>query len=573
MSKYESRRIWMNTGAQAKLKNLALEETTVRRTQKIYRQAQKDIEAQVEQIYAQLGTLAKNNRWEFSGLKNPATKKTISELTAAIDKAGLSDYVPEKLSNRMSVLQAKEMNIWLKLNQAGEKSHAATKEAMLKSMQNSGAIWQRALEAGAAGFVGFDRNICGYMMGMNWADGNFSSRLWNTTQDTWEKVRDELTKALANGQSPETTKKNIRNMLTQAHNPNARGSGGIDYDVERIIRTETAKASTQADLVRWREAGVTKVQWNASFEKNTCSHCADRDGRVYELKETMLDEPPLHPNCRCYFTAYDEVAAKFDDTTYYKDEQGNYQEIQWAPYHSVIDSNGRLRSDVIPVSNYFWNASPWSVYMPPVTPLKIEGEIDQAVADAVTRTYQAVADQFPEFAEMMEEYYDNKVILHRGKSAFADQGRLRHFNGVTIPKDGIIAINYPDGRKGGNILSQMAEYAKAQFKKRKASTDKDNYVILHEFGHVLNLATVKRGIKNEDFIKAVTGAKTKKRALEIIGTKISTDGTKNPAEAFAELFARMMSQDQSLMNPLTSRFAMVLSESLGRTNKRKIQIK
>ena len=64
-SKYDSRRIWMNTGASAKLKTLALEEKTVRRTRQIYLQAQKDIEAQVAQIYSQIGTLSKANCWEF----------------------------------------------------------------------------------------------------------------------------------------------------------------------------------------------------------------------------------------------------------------------------------------------------------------------------------------------------------------------------------------------------------------------------------------------------------------------------------------------------------------------------
>lgn len=569
-SKYQDRRIWMNTGAAAKLKNIALEDATVRRTKRIYRQAAKDIEAQVSEIYSQFGTLAKNNRWEFAGLNTPATRKSVSSLISAIDKAGLTDYVPETLRNRMSVLQVKEMNIWLKLQEAGKESHTATKNAILKSMQNSGRIWQDALNAGAGGFVGFDRNICGYMMGMNWEDGNFSTRLWNITRDTWEKVREELTVALANGQQPETTKKHIRQLLVEGHNPQARGSGGINYDVERIIRTETAKASTEADIVRWREAGVTKVQWNASFEKNTCEHCADRDGMVYEINKIM-DQPPLHPNCRCYFTAYDEVAAEYPDTTYYKDEQGRYTEIPWAPYHSVIDEKGQLRSQIIPVSDYFWTTSPWTQYTPPNTKLTFDGEINESVADLVNRTYQSIADQFPDFAEAMEETYGNNVTLHRGKSAVVG-GKLAKFEGFADAKHGQITINYPDGRKGPNVLSQMAEYAKYQNKKKNWSTGKDNHSIVHEFGHVLNKALNNRWVKAGDIVRYATNTTDTKSALAKVRSRISKYGSKNEVEAFAEIFAKMVSQDPNEMDVITARFASALADSLKLTKRRKISI-
>lgn len=553
--KYDSRRIWMNTGAAAKLKNLVLEEATVRRTRKIYREAQKDIEAQVGQIYEQLGAIAKNNRWEFSGLKSPATRKDISALIKAIEKAGLTDYVPEKLQKRMSVLQVKQMNIWLRLQQAGQDSHRATKNAILKTMQNSGRMWESALEAGAGSFVGFDRNICGYMMGMNWADGNFSARLWNTTNETWEKVRDELTRALANGQSPETTRQHLKKLLTEAHNPNAKGSGGINYDVERIIRTETAKASTQADLVRWREAGVTKVQWHAAFEKNTCEHCAERDGRIYELKEAMLDEPPLHPNCRCYFAAYDEVAAQFPDTTYYKDDEGDYQEIQWAPYYSVINEKGQLRKSAIKVGDYFWNASPWTQYESPKTGITYEGEIDDQVRDLTERTVKGITDQYPEIEDRLRSEFDNKITMHRGNSII-EGNKLTSVGGLTDPDYHQLTVAYVDRAIGGNPLTQMANQAREQFKRGYWSTPKDNHTIIHELGHVLERELSKaRGVDIEKLILRATGARNWKQAKALLKAEISEYAGKKPSEAFAELFARVASQDPSLGTKTTARFA------------------
>lgn len=573
-SKYESRRIWMNTGAAAKLKNLALEDATVAKTQKIYRQAQKDIEKQVKQIYDQFGTLAANNRWEFKGLNNPATRKDMGALIKAIEKAGLTDKVPIPLRNRMSVLEVKQMNAWLKIHQAGQQSHTAIKDTILRTMQNSGRAWADALTAGADSFVGFDRNICGYMMGMNWADGNFSSRLWNASDETWQAVKDELTRALANGQSPDTTNAHLRRILSEAHNPDAKGSGGLSYDVERIIRTENAKASTQADLARWRTAGVSKVQWHATFEKNTCAHCADRDGRVYELKEALLDEPPIHPNCRCFLTAYDEVAAKHPDTTYYKNDEGEYQEIQWAPYHSVINDKGQLRSNALQVANYFWNASPWTQYAAPKTGLTYKGEIDNQVLDLTERTVKGLADQFPEIRDALDRDFNGEITMHRGNSIIEGK-KLTSVGGLTDPQFKQLTVAYVDRAIGGNPLTQMAKQAEAQFKAGHWATPKDNHTIMHELGHVLARDLKKRrGVDTEAFMKRVLGVKTWKQAKTELEGSISEYAAKSADEAFAEIFTRVASQDITLGNKITARFSdeLAAARKIPRTTKRKIAV-
>lgn len=573
-SKYESRRIWMNTGAAAKLKNLALEDATVAKTQKIYRQAQKDIEKQVKQIYDQFGTLAANNRWEFKGLNNPATRKDMSALIKAIEKAGLTDKVPIPLRNRMSVLEVRQMNAWLKIHEAGQQSHTAIKDTILRTMQNSGRAWADALAAGADSFVGFDRNICGYMMGMNWADGNFSSRLWNASDETWQAVKDELTRALANGQSPDTTNAHLRRILSEAHNPEAKGSGGLTYDVERIIRTENAKASTQADIARWQAAGVKKVQWHATFEKNTCEHCADRDGRVYELKEALLDEPPLHPNCRCYLTAYDEVAAKFPDTTYYKNDEGEYQEIQWAPYHSVINDKGQLRSNALKVADYFWQASPWTQYTAPKTGVTYKGEIDNQVLDLTERTVKDLTNQYPEIGERLRSDFNNEITMHRGNSIIEGK-KLTSVGGLTDPEFKQLTVAYIDRAVGGNPLTQMAKQAQAQFKAGKWATPKDNHTIIHELGHVLARDLKKtRGIDTEEFMKRVLGVKTWKQAKAELKYSISEYSAKNADEAFAEVFTRVASQDITLGNKITARFSdeLAAARKIPRTTKRKIAV-
>lgn len=95
------------------------------------------------------------------------------------------------------------------------------------------------------------------------------------------------------------------------------------YESERIARTETLKASNAATSWAYRQTGyVTGKQW--SVNSGACFECAEFDGKTVPLDDSFLgvgdsytytdengdeqtvvntydtiEEPPLHPNCRC----------------------------------------------------------------------------------------------------------------------------------------------------------------------------------------------------------------------------------------------------------------------------------
>lgn len=562
MSKYDERRIWMKTGAEEKLKNLADTDAAVKRTKMIYAQAAKDIEAEVDYMYRLIKYNATAQKWDISALKAPATRKDIAALTKAVEKAGLQDKLPEAITNRMSVLQARQLNNYLHIHNAGQRAQETTKQALLKGLQGSN-IWKAAEQAGAASFVGFDRNICGYMMGMNWAGGNFSTRLWNASEEAWQEVKDELTRALANGQSQETTKNRIRRILKESHRADAKGSGGLDYDVERIIRTEMAKASTEADIDRWLSMGVTKVQWNASFEKNTCEHCGERDGRIYEL-DKLLDVIPLHPNCRCYFTPYDEVAeAVSERTAEYKDSNGKYKTIAWAPFNAVFEPTKggmKLRAERLKVSDFFFNASPWTQYIAPKTGLVYKGEQNAEFRDLAERTIGEIQEIYPEVKQQLQEDHGGEVYLHRGNSV-VDAKRLKTIGGHvdTRQNPNTLLLTYPSGITG-KTLKEIQEQAINSYKMGQWSTDKVQHTIIHELGHVLENNLRARGADIDGIIMQATGSRSLKSALKKID-KISSYGKKNSSEAFAELFARAQAHDPKLNNKMVADFTTALTEA------------
>lgn len=563
-NKYEDRRVWMRTGIQAKQKNIALEDATIKRTRKIYEKASRDIERQVAQLYGQFSTVAENGRTEFKGLKMPATQKDISALIKAINDAGLADHVPEKLSKRMSVLQVKQLDNWLTIQRAGQQAHGTTKDALGKEIVRQGKVWQASLDAGAGSFVGFDRNIAGYMLGQDWEGGNFSDRLWDRSKIRWEEVREELARAVSNGQSQQTTINHLKQIMQEGHNPNAKGSGGLDYDVQRIVRTELAKASTDADLARWAEAGVEKVQWLAVLEANTCDVCAEHDGRIYELGK-VPDTVPAHPNCKCTLAPYED-RENMPTQRVYKDEDGNYQATEFAPYEALIDSHGALRMTPLMVPDAFWKVSSFNQYAPPKHTTEFTGEVpeDTRITDRIARGVEDVRQAFPEIADTLDQM--GEIQLHRGTWTI-DGRRWQSIGGQVDWKNQTVTITYPKTP----TLEAFVKMANDQFKAGNWSTNSIYHTTRHELGHVLARATRKdpsgrtwKALTKTpaQIIQKATGTTNWEDAQARLANTISKRATKDADEAFAELFARGMDRSSASHDKITATFMREVNRSL-----------
>ena len=41
-------------------------------------------------------------------------------------------------------------------------------------------------------------------------------------------------------------------------------------------------------------------RWFTNFGLRTCEYCKDKNGTLYEEKDVPKNEPPAHPNCKCY---------------------------------------------------------------------------------------------------------------------------------------------------------------------------------------------------------------------------------------------------------------------------------
>ncbi len=73
------------------------------------------------------------------------------------------------------------------------------------------------------------------------------------------------------------------------------------YKVRRLVRTEMAQASVDAELAEMEELGVEECEVHCTLDEKTCEICGQYDGKVYKVSDTA-HLPTYHPNCRCYVT-------------------------------------------------------------------------------------------------------------------------------------------------------------------------------------------------------------------------------------------------------------------------------
>lgn len=577
MANYADRRAWALTAAEAKLDELKKQQATADRINKIYRDANKQIQERVQSLYNELSTQDEKNAWRFEGLNTPATVKSAAALRKKIESAGLTDYVPEHLQRRLSVYEVMELDNWYTMTKAGQDAHKTLKNALATKIKDQGEIWQRAFGAGGAAFVGFDRNQIGYMLGENWYGGNFSSRLWDETQASWSKVQEEIAKAMASGQDPATTRRKLAQILGPAYK--GTGPKGINYAVERIMRTEMARSATQADLIKWQDEGVTEVQWNATLEAHTCDDCAERDGRVYNIKQAR-DSVPLHPNCRCFLTPYDRELAKAGTDNrqrQFKNKDGEYELVDWVPMSATTVTPTGYTVNVAKVADYFFQASPWTTYTPPKTDIKFTGELNDGYTDLASRAIQDAINQYPEIGYELKNSYDNTIYEHRGMSTTVGNG-VDAIGGVVFPaakgKVGV-ALSYPSTFTGTAkaIREKMAQIAANRYSQGFWSTDKVQHTIVHEMGHVLENYIRKRAVRNAgesgkeagdrailEILQTATYKRGQEATLKSLKANVSRYGGKNLSEGFAELFAKSMAQDVNMNDKTVARFVSKLNQ-------------
>ncbi len=72
-----------------------------------------------------------------------------------------------------------------------------------------------------------------------------------------------------------------------------------------IVRSEVTRVANEGAIAHFKEGGVRRIRWVASFGPRTCPECDSLNGRIFEIN---IHPPlPLHTNCRCATVPVTEI--------------------------------------------------------------------------------------------------------------------------------------------------------------------------------------------------------------------------------------------------------------------------
>lgn len=291
----KSSKYWENRSLERLTETEKNSEEYIKRIQRMYDEALKKIEKDLESIYKnyseQIGV-------DVQTLKTLLSKKETDKVWKELKKQGLDKYIKKNYKARITRLEQLQAQIYAKAKEI------YPKEEMAQRMNYKGVIYDdyyKAIYDTQMGtgydfsFNKLDDKMVDQMLNVKWSGKNYSERIWGNTDILAQSLSDILGSALLTGQSYARTAKLFRDRFKVSK-----------YYSERLVRTETNYFENEIDAKSYQEMGFDKYVFMAVLDNRTSKVCQEHDNKVFKLKdkEVGINYPPLHPNCRSTTRAY-----------------------------------------------------------------------------------------------------------------------------------------------------------------------------------------------------------------------------------------------------------------------------
>lgn len=266
-----------------------------KRIQKIYDQAHKNIQRDIENIYA---NYSKATGMDVQSLKEILTKTQTQKLWEELKAKGLDQYVKGNYKARITRLEQLQAQLYAKVKEIyilEQETHTACFSDVLNDSYYK-AIYDTQMGTGYDfAFSNLDDNLVEAVLSERWSGKNYSQRIWGNTDILAHSVSEIVGGALLSGQSYAKTSRQIRERFNVGK-----------YYADRLVRTECNHFHNQADAMAYEEMDVDKYVFIAVLDNRTSEICQKYDNKVIDLKDKQegVNFPPLHPNCRSTTRAY-----------------------------------------------------------------------------------------------------------------------------------------------------------------------------------------------------------------------------------------------------------------------------
>ena len=266
-----------------------------KRVQKIYNQAHKNIQRDIENIYA---NYSKATGMDVQSLKTLLTKTQTQKLWDELKAKGLDQYVKGNYKARITRLEQLQAQLYAKAKEIytqEEKTHTACYSDVLNDSYYK-SIYDAQIGTGwDFPFSTLDDNLVKSVLSERWSGKNYSQRIWGNTDLLAQSISEIVGGALLSGQSIQKTSRQIRERFDVSK-----------YYADRLVRTECNHFHNQADAMAYEEMDVDKYVFLAVLDNRTSEICQKYDNKVIDLKDKKegVNFPPLHPQCRSTTRAY-----------------------------------------------------------------------------------------------------------------------------------------------------------------------------------------------------------------------------------------------------------------------------
>ena len=270
-------------------------EAYIKRIQKMYDQANRNIQRDIENIYA---NYSKATGLDVQSLKTLLTKTQTQKLWDELRAKGLDQYVKGNYKARITRLEKLQAQIYAKAKELypqEQKAHTDCYKGVINDSYYK-AIYDTQMGTGLDfAFSNIDDNMVTGLLNERWSGKNYSQRIWGNTDILAESLSEVIGGAMLSGQSIQKTSRQIRERFDVGK-----------YYAERLVRTEVNHFNNEADAMAYEEMDVEKYVFLATLDTRTSTICQDLDNEVFELKKRQVGEnyPPMHPNCRSKTRAY-----------------------------------------------------------------------------------------------------------------------------------------------------------------------------------------------------------------------------------------------------------------------------
>lgn len=359
----------MNSKEYWKKRAIELMVSDMKETDNLHKDLKESYEKAIAQINKEIavlyGRFAKDNQVDFNraqelikGSEYREWRKDIEGYLKAIENA-ISDETSEALLLELNTLAMRSRVTRLEalegqINKAmvdlaveegakvGEHLETVLSENYYSAMYASFKAGEiKAIDLAIKHMVKLSEDDVKRALTLPWSGANYSKNIWDRHYQVEQKVKKLVTQSVLNGTSIQNLSKQITDELGKSYK----------HAAERLVRTETAFAKGQADLLCFEKLGEEKYQYLATLDSKTSDACQELDGKVFEVSKAVPGKnyPPMHPHCRSTTISYrpdregTRVARGADGKSYEVDRNMTYKE--WKKKYVDVDG-GKVNDSI-----------------------------------------------------------------------------------------------------------------------------------------------------------------------------------------------------------------------------------